>query len=367
MEVNQQLSLAKKYVNRSNILAFGLYLLVILGAFVFSIPDLDFDPSQVFTTKFLTKQLVNTSLGVVSMWCTMTIFKRYDSVQQVSKIYKAQVEFRRTASDIINDENKVNRFSQWIEDKFNEMQQTSKDKRILRGVGIKSLRYLNLDYNELKELQEHTMKIGGEYYSQLNKEQYKTILMIKNGKTQIHFPKWTDYLSEHTYKEELELSEIIARESRDMQSLMVREYLAKILMGVIVGAVFISVVVQRAQPIDTEGLSDAEIEAIKSQKNWEVIVNLVSRLFNVAWSSFMGGLAGKKMNDESAKYLDRKMMVHKIFQADKEFKEKSEQELAREDWLKEQKEINKKANEEYANKLGLREHKAENEIIALGE
>lgn len=353
--------LTEKYVSRTNVLAIGAFALVLLASIIFSIPSILIDPKQVFTMKFLTKELISISITLAAMACWIFIGRNSNAMQPRSQISLARRDFKETRDIIQNNDLMYSGFEQWIEQKFQEEEQHRKDRNLLRSVGIKDLGYLKLDFNTLEELLTHSMKIDNYYYKQLSKEQYNMILFVLKGKSRIKFIKWSDYLSERTYNRELEISEILSREARDLRMTMYKQVFSKVLFGFLIGAIFISVVVERAVP--SEDTTHEEIVA----RNWEVVINLISRLFNAIWSAFMGYLTGKKINDEESMYINYKHVIHKKYINDKNFKPKTEQELAREEWLKEEKEKNKQANEEYAHKLGLRDEDKEehNEIIAL--
>lgn len=353
-EISEQLSNAKKYITRTNLLAIGAFLLIVVASIVFSIPSIVIDPSQVFTMKFLTKQLVTISIGTTAMVCWIFIGKQNNGLQPLSKLYKARDKFKVTKDKIVNDDYLFGGFEQWVKQSFHPEQQEEKNKSYLKNVGINNFKYLDLDFNTLKELTEHSMKIEGCYYKQLSKEQYKALLNVLKGKTEIKFLKWSDYLSERIQTSQLGLAEFLSLESKTLRNIMLKEVASKIIFGLLIGAIFISVVVDQTQPIDVSGLTPEEIEAINVARAWETWMNLISRLFNAIWSAFMGYLVGIKINDEMSLYLEDKNAVHKKFLNDRNFKIKSEQELAREEWINEQKEINKQANLEYAKQIGLR-------------
>ena len=348
---------AKKYANKNNLFALGAYGLALLFVVASSIPDIIISPDKVFTMEFLTKELIAIVITVVSMTCFIFIGKNNNQLQPLSEYNIARQEFTKSRDMIQNDDLLFSGFAQWIENKFEEQEQAKKDHRILRSVGIKDFAYLDLDYNELKSLLTQSMKKDNHYYKQLNKEQYETLLQVLGGKTRIRFIKWTDYLSDKTYKEELEISEILSKESQELTKFMTSSVVSKVIIGILIGAIFASIVFDASQRGD---MSEKEVV-------WNTIINLIQRLFNATWSAFLGNKTGKDLNDRASTYLTYKAMVHKMYLKDKEFKPLTEQELARKEWLKEEKERNKKANEEYAKSIGVRneENEKHNEIIAL--
>lgn len=354
---NSILKDAKKYVNKNNLFAFGAYALSLLLVLVASIPDIIISPERVFTMDFLTKELIAIIITIVSMTCFVFIGRNNNQMQPLSEYNIARGEFKKTRDIIQNDDNLFSGFEQWIENKFEEQEQKRKDKRLLKSKGIKDFSYLDLDYNELNELKEHSIKKDNHYYKQINEEQYKMLIAILNGKTRIGFIKWTDYLSDRTYGEELEISEILSNENRATVRFMATSIISKVVMGVLIASIFASITIDLSK---SDSMTQEEVV-------WTTIINLLQRLFNATWSAFLGNRTGKELNDRSAVYLNYKSTVHKMYLKDKDFKPLSEQELARQDYLKHEREKNKQANEQYAKEIGLRneDNEKHNEIIAL--
>lgn len=357
MNMEQALTSAKKYVNKNNLFALGAYGLALVFVLISSIPEIILDPKQVFTIAFLTKEIIAVIITIVSMTCFIFIGRNNNSIQPLSVINVARDKFKKTRDVIVNNDLLFSGFEQWVESKFNLKEQENKNKRLLRNVGIKNLNYLDLDYNQLNELLTCSQKYDNVYYKQINKKQYSVLIFIMSGKASIPFPKWTDYLSDKTYNDELEISEILAKESSETSKYMLASIASKVLMGVLLGAVLASIVYDATRGEDISA----------KERTITTIMNIVQRLFNATWSAFLGYKTGKEMNDRASKYIELKSTVHDMYLKDKNFVPKSEQEIAREEWLKSEREKNRKANEEYANKLGLREPEVENQIIALGE
>ena len=341
----------KKYSNRKTLVSVFCLFMVMVVAVVSSIPELLIDPTLILTSKFITKLLMSMLIGTTSMLCFIFMSQTNNAESPKSKLYTSRIKFRESAEKILQPQ-EFKRFKQWVFQIRRPSQTNEQYTLALSKVGLTDERLLNLNMEEIEELKERPLKKGtNEYYSKLTKEQYKVLYDIKTGKYSLKFLSPSDYLSETT-KAQGKTSEQILSEQYEKRTFMFAEKLAtKILLITAISIFFGSIAWQTSETIGGEGT--------EVQKWFTIIWDIASKFANAGISAFMGWLSGEKFNDFDSEYLDLKRTIHLEYYSDNEFVAKTDNELAREDYIKYKTEEVRQANIEYANKLGLGENNEE--------
>ena len=348
----------KKYSNRKTLVsAFALFMVMVV-AVVSSIPELLIDPTLIFTSKFITKLLMSMLIGTTSMLCFIFMAQTSNSESPKSKLFTSRLKFRESAEKILQPK-EFKRFKQWVFQIRRPNQQLERYMNELNAVGLTDERVLTLTMEELEELKERPIKKGtNEYYSKLTKEQYKILYAIKTGKYALKFLAPSDYLSETT-KAQGKTSEQILSEQYEKRTFMFAEKLATKILLITAISIFIGAIGWNAS--ETIGGEGSEW-----QKWWTIAWDIASKFMTATTSAFAGWLSGEKFNDYDADYLDLKRTIHLEYYSDDDFVAKSDNELAREDYIKYKSEEVKQANIEYANKIGLRsENNETQDVITL--
>lgn len=346
------LAQVKKYTNRKNFLSLFSIAAVIFIAIMSSIPNLSMDFTQIATAKFVTKTIMQIIIGVTCMACMTVIGQTSNAENPTSNLFKARVEFRKSAEGLL-EPLQFKRFKQWVMQVHRPSEQRERDISELRHCGLTDERILSLTREEIELLKsEPYKKSANEYYSKLTEEQYKVVIGIKDGKTALNFLAPTDYLSETNKTLGKTREEILSTQFQKRTFMYMENIVSKILMIIAIGVFFGSIFydAQSADPSMSAG-----------DKALSVLFDIGGKLFTAIVSSLTGFLNGEKFNDYDSEYLKIKLTIHNDFKGDPNFKAKTDNELAREEWLKHEKEMNKIANEEYAKQIGLREEEPEPE------
>lgn len=325
-----------KNIARSKKLVLGVlsFLLVLAVIVVSAFSELTMNPSNWKSSAFISKELIQVAIAVMSMVCFINIGKSGNDLDSRSNIARARKEFMESIDKIKS--KGVNGFLQWVKHTKQKNDQQDENESLLHSVGITNLAYLDLSYNELEALlaQPYSKELpsGKTYFNQINKEQYETILKIKNGKNAIPFINPTEYLvlskGSRIVSDSRKLSQQAKKETMTMVVDVGSRMVSVLMFGMIMGAFVV------------ESLSeDADIT-----RN---LMDLFTRLSTALTSAFMGYMSGCKLNDITAEYINIKIAVHLQYLDDREFKPLSEQEIAKRNFA----EFVKKENENEIKKI----------------
>jgi hypothetical protein len=311
--------MVKKYFNKKIILGGLAMVLVFVIIIVSSIFPLLIDPSKWASSSFISNEIIVSAITIMSMVCMMFIGQAVNAQDEKSKLAKARASFF-LKRDVIKDD-KITAFQQRIKFVLEPRDQSAKIERVLQEVGIVNRGYLNLSLNDLKSLLLAPQKIENVYFKQLTKKQYKAIKNIIAGKEKISFVAPESYLKAQGMEEKKTISEKQASKENKKIAYLAWSIFYKLTMALIIGFIFTSLVYD-----SSHGKAQAEI--------W---MNLASRLSAMTTSSFFGFVVGQQINDIDADYTSDKTLVIEMFLSDKEFKAKTEQELAREERIEKEK------------------------------
>lgn len=307
-----------KTIIRSKKLVLGLlsFVLVIAVIVVSAFSELSMNPENWATKEFISRELIQVAIAVMSMVCFINIGKSGNALDSRSEIAKAKVSFNESLTKIRD--SGINGFLQWVKQVKQKTDQEDENEYLLNSVGIENRAYLDLSEDELKTLlkQPYSKELenGKTWFKEINEKQYETILKIKNGKNSIKFINPTSYLI-------LEKGTIAMSDSRKLSKQNEKETLTMI---VDVGSRFVSVLMFGLimGAFVVESLS----EGADIARN---LMNLFTRLSTALTSAFMGYMSGCKLNDLTASYIQIKIAVHLQYLDDKVFKPLSEQEEAK--------------------------------------
>lgn len=336
--------LAKQYTNKKTVLAFLSFIMVLSITILSAVPEFMIDPSQVFTSRFITKLIMTLIIGITSLVAFIAIGGTSNSTNANSEIYKAREDFRASVKDILT--NCYTAFKQWVERVRRPAKQLEVDKRILRHAGITNMKYLDLDECELRNLTLAPDKELGETYGvrQITQEQYDVIMSIKNGKTSMKFLAVDDYLLEKTMGIDQTDEETLVNQFKKRNFMFGEKVGSRVLIIVVVAVTFGCIGWSTAASI----AEDMTVAQRIFTTAWDVLTKLATALS----SAFIGFFDGAKFNDFDATYLRLKINVHKQFKDDKEFKPLTEQELAKEEYI----EYHQKQEEEERKRIGIDAH-----------
>ena len=343
--MSEALQIAKKYSNKKTLLSLVSMLLVVGIGIVSAIPEFVLSADKISTSKFWTNTIINIIIGLTAFVCMLLIGQNSNALNTESKICKARATFRLKAKDIA--EHSYSRFKQWIEKVFNPMQQKEKDNNLLRYCGISNRKYLDLDLLALENLKTTPTK----EFKIITEEQFEVLKSIKTGKSAIRFPSVNAYLSEKTISLDMTTAEMLAEQHKStvkkFSTTLVARLVSMIGIAIIFGLMGWSAI---------DDISDNVRTAI-------IIWNILSRLFTAFVNSFLGFYDGGRFNDFDSEFVEEKTKVLYQFENDKAFKELTEEELAKEEFIA----YTKAKNEEEAKRLGIwnEDNKQEVSVIAL--
>ena len=301
----------QKLFNRKIILG-ALSLLMCLALIaVCSFSTFIIDPTQWQTVEFLTNELIIVAIVIMSMISTMFIGQAGNAQAENSRITKARNAFLSSLKLVT--ERNINSFRQWVKKVLEKEDLETIKERRLRALKIEDISVVTLEDEEIKAL-EKPQKYGDKYYKALTKEQIKSVLEIKNKKERVDFVEPEYYLSVSTLTDSRTVSERAASESKKKGSFLVLRLLSKLVMTIISGMIFASLV---------RDLTSGDADQATA---W---ARFISRLWSMISSAFMGYLLGVQLNDIDAEYVEMRTNVHERFLKDETFKPLSQQEEAK--------------------------------------
>lgn len=334
------LVIAKKYTNKKTGLSILSFILVLIVAVLSAIPEFMINPSQIATSKFVTKLIMSLIIGVTSLICFVMIGSNSNALNEASEIYKARNNFRESVAKIFPEYHK---FKQWIELKRRPLKQKEVYERILHTIGISNLHYLDLDLLELKNLVDAPdMNLAKKYgIRQITQEQYEVIYGIKTGRYALKFLDVNDFLYEKTIGLNETDEEMLAKQYKKRTLMFTEAISSKVLITIVI-SVALGVI----------GWSTAENiggDMTTAQRIFTILWDILSKLVTAAVSAMMGYMDGGKYNDFDARYLQVKTNVHIQFFSDTDFVAKTEKELAMDEFIK----YHQEQEEEERKRLGL--------------
>ena len=339
------LKMARRYGSKKNLLSISSMLLVVAIGIASAFPGFIVSPDKLQTTKFWTDLIVNIIIGLTSFACMMVVGQSTNASNQASNIFIARGRFGKVANDVLT--TKLRKFSQWIKLKFHPEQQKEKDIELLRGVGITNVKYLELDIEELKDL----ITTPRKDLKRISEEQFKVFRYIKSGKSAIKFANVNAYVTERNYITSKTSAEIVAGQNKARVMNVASLTGARLVLMVGISIIFSLI-----------GWKTVE-EISGGARTASIVINIIMRIFTAISNAMIGFNDGARLNDIDAEYLDEKRIILNHFLEDKEFKELSEEEEAKEEFIA----FVKEKEKENSKQLGIWNGDGKQEVAIINQ
>lgn len=308
----------KKLFNRKIILGVASLLIAVILIAVCSFVPFIIDPTRWQTTEFLTDELIVCAIVIFSMVSAVFIGQASNGQNEESNLAKARVNFFASVKRITD----RNAFAQWVKKVLQPSDVRSIKERRLRENGIEDFRVLDLEFNEIKSLEESPQCFNnskGEkiFYKGLSKEQVQAVLKIKGGKLKVNFVPPEYYLTAKNLIDTRTISERSSKEGTKKAAFLSKNIISRLLLTITTAMIFASLMRDLTASTDL---------AESTQK-------FVSRLWAMISSTFMGYITGCQINDIDAEYIEMRVAVQDMYLADKNFKPLTQQEEAKEEFI----------------------------------
>lgn len=271
------------------------------------------DPSRWQTKEFLGDQLIIIAIIIFAIIATMIIGQASNAQNPKSEIAKAKVAFNTTVSEIKD----ISKFNQWVKKVLQPRDIATIQERVMRKAGIEDYEILKLDRVEIKALIDTPQKYGDRFYKSISKKQAQILLDLKDGYYKVYLVEPSYYLTVKSIDSNKTITERSGTESTKKGVLLAWSTLSKIIITVMISMIFASLV------------RDTSSDGVPAATAW---LKFVSRLLTMTTSSFMGYVIGCQINDIDASYINMRVLVLKEHMQDTDFKAKSQQELAKEEF-----------------------------------
>lgn len=295
--------------NRKIVLGVGALICCIAVIALCSFFPFVIDPTQWQTKEFLSDELIVMAIVIFSIVCVMYIGQASNAQNPESNIAKAKVKFMHSIS-LITD---ISGFEQWIVQKLQPSDMRTEKESILKRCGIDDMSVIDLEKSEIEGLIDTPQKYNGKYYRGISKYQAEQALKAKYFRMKLVQP--TYYLSCSSISADQTISRKSGNENKKKGVLLTWSIASKVSMSVLTAIIFASLVYDVA---NGDGASQASA--------W---LKFASRMMSMATSSFMGYLIGGQMNDIDADFIENKVLAHTMYLQDKDFKPKTQQEMAK--------------------------------------
>lgn len=320
----------KKYLSKKMILGLTAIFLGVCIIFVCSIVQVALDPSRWGCAEFISDEIILVALTVLGEVCLIMIGQSFNQAQEVSKISIATCRFEESINN--NIKGRIVAFDTWVKQRLEPSDLQAHYEAVLDSRGIHNKNYLELGDKELKMCMENVQKFPGYDvpFRQIDKKQYKLIKKIQRGKYEIAFVEPSTYRKLAKFDTDKTISEKMANQQKKKSMTIISSVISKSLIVLCTGLIFGALV-------PTGGTVEAGT----------AIMKLTVRLFCFATAGFVGFFVGQQINDIDAEYIEEKIDVHTRFISDKDFKEVTEEDIAKAEFAQRV----KKENEEYMQQL----------------
>lgn len=278
------------------------------------------DPSQWQTMEFLSNEIMVSAISIFSVMCLVFMAQASNAQNPKSNIARAKVKFLGNGGDNEGSVNRIIRhdlisaFSQWVKGVLQPNDIKTAKERILVHCGIDDVHVLDLEKSQLEALMNGAQKYGDRFYHSITKRQYLEIMRAKEMKFVLVDPSY--YLTCEKYASDKTITEQSAMENKKKATLLTYSIVSKIVMSVVISMIFSSLIYDSATGVPVA-------------KAW---LSFMTKLFSMFTSAFLGYNVGCQINDIDAYYINLKCSAHDRFIEDKDFKAKSQQELAKEEF-----------------------------------
>lgn len=336
------MKLPEKYggrtINKKSLLGGAVLLAIVFIIAISSFFPFIIDPTRWQNVDFLTKEIIIIVITIASIVTSMFIGQSQNADNPRSELAKARVKFAESVEKIKD----RSAFKQWVRAVLEPNDKEIKLKRLMAKHGIEQKEVFDLDRSEVRSLIETPQKIGDKFYKSLSKEQAEFVLEYKEGKYAIDYVDPEYYLTVSKINNNKTISEKAGKETKTKTMLLTTQMISKIVRGLIIAMVFASLVYDTQQAAEAAGIGmDPEAAALAAKAaRVAAWMTFGSRIGALVTSTFSGYILGSKENDIEADYINMRCAVQSEYLADKTFVAKTEQELAKEEFIERVKQEN---------------------------
>lgn len=311
-----------RLLNKKVLLGVLALLLMLIFICVSSFVPFIITKDKIGTAKFWTDELIITAITILATLATMFIAMASNAQDVRSELAKARVEFMVSKERI---KKQFTKFSQWVKKVLQPNDIQSIKERELRSVGITDYTVLLLEDSDIEQLR--TISINkplpgtseDHYYSKLTNKQCNKILVLKDGiKKKLVEPQY--YLTAKSLGADKTISEQSGNENLKKAISLTISLVSKIILTLM----FALIIGALARDL-SEGAGEDQAQM------W---LTFLARMFALITSMFLGWIVGCQANDIEAEYLRLRVTVHDLYLEDTTFVPEDEQEIARQEYMK---------------------------------
>ncbi len=316
--------LTKHFAKETLFVAIALICMVVIIVFT-SIVNAGLDPSKIFTKQNFGNALINAAItifGVISaLPAGMVATKQRTNPDGTDGKYLQDFsEYNEIRQKI---EPRRIEFSQWHNAQhIKEQTQKCTDYLLSKGV-LQAVDILKLTVEQVKELTTSkcfSIENKNIYFKALTQEQINACVKVLSGGVIVHklpdyYFLYVDGKSSKTFYDQA------YSEAVDANFVLIAKLLYRICTGFIITCILTGFVIYEPSP-----------EVSTSRLVLLAIINATARIFNAITSTLWGWLLGQEMVYKQCYYLNGRTQFLKLFDSDKDFKAKSIQELAHEEF-----------------------------------
>lgn len=303
-------------INKKIALGVLALLSVIICVAISSFIPFTFSLETIKTKKFITNELLIAAIVIISMVSTIFIGQASNAQNECSRLAKARAAFFLSVDKITN----ISAFYQWVKEVLQPNDIHAIYERKLKELGIEDFTVLDLEIDEIEQLLNKAGQFNDKHYKGLSKEQIKLVKNIKHGKYKVNLVDPSYYITVKNISGNRTVTEKASKEMTKKSAYLTYSVISKLTMTIVTSCIFASLA------------KDVLVE----QEIAESLMTFGSRMFSMISSAFMGYLVGCQINDIDAEYIEMRSMVHNQFLQDKTFTPKTIEEIAKEEYEKQQ-------------------------------
>ncbi len=299
--------------NKKVLLGVGALLCLIGIVAVCSFFPFIMEPGRWQTREFLSDELIIVAIVIFSTVCLMIIAQASNAMNPKSELAQARVRFASSVDRIFRGM-RISAFSQWVRKRLQPDDIRTARERMIAGIsddpGI-----LDLEDSQIRDLVGKSQKYGEKFYKGITKKQRRKIIEAKRRKFKLVDASY--YLTCSKDSGDRTPTERSAGESSKKTALLAWSLGSKLVVTVVAAMIMASLVYDSSS-------------GVEPAKAW---MKFLSRMLTMMTSAFMGYVVGCQMNDIDADYIKLKCLVHDRYFEDSDFRPKSQQEEAKEEFM----------------------------------
>lgn len=276
------------------------------------------DPSGWQNVDFLTKEIIIAVIVVAGTISSMFIGQAKNGEDPRSNLAKANRQFISTYESV---KPRASGFRQWVRKVMEPADKKDRMERLFAKYGIKQPSVVELERSEIKSLINGPKEINGKKYMSITKRQYRFIMNVLDGRYEIRYVSPDYYMTTTSIASSKNRSEKAGKETMTKTVMLGTNLVSRIVRSMLFGATFASLIYDSAS-------AGSEAEQAMA---W---LTFISRMGSLCMSCFSGYILGSKNNDVDAEFVKLKESVLADFLADTKFVEKTDDEIAEEEYEK---------------------------------